>query len=432
MPLQRSVTRLALLTVAPGLVTTLILLYASDAPPALRWTILWTLSFFTLLGVIAIHRRIAHPLRSLATLIEAVRHGDFSLRGRCDDAQDALGEVMQELNALSHVLLEQRLSALEAGVLVDKVMSEVDIAVFAFDSERKLQRVNRAAAEVFQQSARELVGRSALDLGLEPMLEGESGRILPHTFPAVSGRWEIRTRRFRESGRTHELLVISDLSRALREEERRTWKHLVRAMGHEINSSLTPIKTSASTLRTLLDRDPLPEDWTADAKVGLTIIHDRADSLGRFMSAYARLARLPPPTRRRVRFASIVLRVATLYAPHVTLEPADDFELEVDPDQLEQVFINLIKNAIEAMAGAGGVRVRWSVASNRVVAEIEDEGPGLTRIESLWVPFFTTKPGGSGIGLVLSREIVENHGGSLSLENRQGESGCLARICLPL
>jgi signal transduction histidine kinase len=250
-------------------------------------------------------------------------------------------------------------------------------------------------------------------------------------FPGGGGRWEIRRRSFREGGKPHELLVISELSRALREEERQAWQRIVRVIGHELNSSLAPIKSMAGTVRKLLARQPLPTDWRDDAQAGLSIIHDRAESLERFMGAYARLARLPPPTRRDAELGALVRRVASLHETRIWVEPSQNLRLSIDPDQIEQVFINLMRNAVEATGETGGVRVRWRAEGAAVVIEVEDDGPGLARTDNLWVPFFTTKPHGTGIGLVLSREIVENHGGNIALENRVGAKGCVARVRLP-
>jgi nitrogen fixation/metabolism regulation signal transduction histidine kinase len=421
----------ALVAAAPAWLAAGLLLWQWDTSPGLRWTLFTFIAVFALAGMLALRQRVVHPLQSLANMLEALREGDYSMRGRNVDPEDALGEVIVEVNSLSRTLYDQRLEALEAGVLLEKVISEIDIAVFAFDAERRLRLVNRAGAALLGGHGQEFAGRRAESLGLAVMLGGQSSRIISHVFPGGGGRWEIRRRSFREGGRPHELLVISELSRALREEERQAWRRLVRVIGHELNSSLAPIKSIAGTLRKLLDREPLPPDWRDDAHAGLAIIHDRADALGRFMGAYARLARLPPPQRKGVEFAPLVRRAASLHGGCVTIEGGPDLRLELDADQIEQVLINLIKNAVEA-AGEGGVRIRWRATRRRLVAEIEDDGPGLAQTENLWVPFFTTKPGGTGIGLVLSREIVENHGGSISLENRTAAKGCIARISLPL
>src|SRR5690606_28630156 len=230
----------------------------------------------------------------------------------------------------------------------------------------------------------ELEGYGADALGLAALLDRPSGEIVPHVFPGASGRWEIRHRKFREGGRPHELLVISDVSRALREEERQAWRRIVRVIGHELNSSLAPIKSMAGTLRQLLDRDPPPSDWRDDMRSGLAIIHDRADALGRFMGAYARLARLPAPARRPVDFGPLVRRAASLHGDRVAVESTVDVRLELDPDQIEQALINLIKNAVEAAGDSGGVRVRWRTDGSSLVTEIEDDGPGLARTDNLW------------------------------------------------
>jgi nitrogen fixation/metabolism regulation signal transduction histidine kinase len=340
---------------------------------------------------------------------------------------------MVEVNSLGRTLLDQRLEALEAGALLQKVIADVDIAVFGFDAGFRLRLVNRAGEALLGATADELRGRRAAELGLDRMLAEPSGHIVTQVFPGGSGRWEVRRRSFREGGRPNELLVISDLSRALREEERQAWLRLVRVIGHELNSSLAPIKSMAGTLRKLIGREPPPSDWRDDANSGLTIIHDRAESLERFMGAYARLARLPAPTRRDTDFTALVGRVASLQPPgrvHVAGGPRT--QLAVDPDQIEQVLINLIRNAVEAAGERGTVGVAWHVEEDRLIVEVVDDGPGLARTDNLWVPFFTTKPGGTGIGLVLSREIVENHGGAISLENRLDVRGCIARVSLPL
>ncbi len=268
---------------------------------------------------------------------------------------------------------------------------------------------------------------------LDELLDEASGRIVSRVFPGGSGRWEIRRRSFREGGRPHELLVISELSRALREEERQAWQRLVRVIGHELNNSLAPIKSMASTVRSLLDRDELPDDWRTDVDAGLTVIGDRAESLGRFMGAYARLARLPAPQRKPAELAALVRRAVSLEASErVKIEGGPAMTLQVDADQLEQVLINLLKNAIEAVGEVGGVRIRWFAEPGWVELEVEDDGPGLARTDNLWVPFFTTKPGGTGIGLVFCRDVVENHGGTIALVNRSDGRGAVARVRLPL
>jgi two-component system, NtrC family, nitrogen regulation sensor histidine kinase NtrY len=341
--------------------------------------------------------------------------------------------VMIEVNMLSRTLHDQRLQAVEAGVLLQKVIAEIDMAVFAFDAEGRLRLVNRAGTQLMATDAARLLGRSAVELGLGSILDEPSGRIVSRVFPGGSGRWEVRRRSFREGGRPHELVVISELSRALRDEERQAWQRLVRVIGHELNNSLAPIKSMASTLTTLLSHERLPDDWRDDTMSALRVISDRADALGRFMGAYATLARLPPPRKRAVAVPSLVQRAVSLQAAAgIVDEGGPDVVMSADADQLEQVLINLLKNALEAAGADGRVAVRWRLAGDWLEVEVEDDGPGLADTENLWVPFFTTKPGGTGIGLVLCREIIEAHGGRITLENRDDAQGCLARLRLPL
>jgi PAS domain S-box-containing protein len=431
----RSHTRiyfLVLLAAGPAWLTASLFIFGWDAEPAARLSVFVLITIVLLLGAGAVVRRFVRPLQSLANMLEGLREGDYSMRGRNTDPEDAFGEVMIEANALSSTLYDQRLEALEAGVLLQKVIADVDIALFAFDGDGRLRLVNRAGAELFGESRDQLRKRSARELGLADMLVEQSGRIVSHEFPTGTSRWEIRRRSIREAGRPLDLLVITDVSRALREEERQAWRRLVRVMGHELNSSLTPIKSMASTVQKLVAREPLPDDWRADADAGLTIIHDRADALGRFVAAYARLARLPPPSKSETDLSSLISRAVSLFGDRVNTIAGPNLRLDIDADQIEQVMINLLKNAVEAVDGNGAVEVRWEGVDDHVRIEILDEGPGLAQTDNLWVPFFTTKRGGTGLGLVLSREIVENHGGEIFLSNRRDRSGCIARVELPI
>jgi len=428
---QNHILLLALLAAFPA--WALALAWVLETQSVMRWLLLAGVSIVTVAIAIGIRQRLVSPLRSLANLLEALREGDYSIRGRHADPNDAFGEVMVEVNKLSSTLHEQRLQALEADLLLNKIVSEIDLAVFAFDADRNLRLVNQAGRRLLGLGANDWQGRNAEEFGFDTLLAQRSGKIMTQIFPGTPGRWEVRHRKFRESGVAHELLVISELSHALREEERRAWQRLMRVIGHELNNSLTPIQSIAGTLRDLINTDPRPGDWQEDTTRGLYVIRDRAESLGRFMSSYARLARLPAPKPRAVNFSGLVKRAVSLDGSNqITVEGGPATHIQLDPDQIEQVLINLLKNAVEAAGELGEVQVRWSRQGDWLRAEIIDNGPGLARTDNLWVPFFTTKPGGTGIGLVLSREIVENHGGSIALENRKNTSGCVATVFLPV
>lgn len=392
-----------------------------------------------LMGALAsrLRRRVAYPLNTLSNLLEAMREGDFSLRGSRTQRGDALGDLVHEVNELAETLRQQRLQVTETLNLLGKVMSEIDIAVLTFDQARRLRLVNAAGARLLAASASSLLGQSADAIGLGDCLDHDADQLRQRQFPGGSGRYEIRHQHFRKDGVNHDLLVISDLSRRLREEEQQAWQRLIRVLGHELNNSLAAIRSMAETVESLLTREQPPPDWREDSSAGLRLIRDRADALRRFLLGYAALARLPRPQRREVALEELIAGVARLETRvSVRVRPGPALSIMVDPDQIEQALINLLHNAAEASLQTVGapslVEIDWQRQRDRLRIRISDQGPGPPVSENLFVPFFTTKPGGSGIGLVLARQIAEAHGGSIALCARADRPGCEARLFLPL
>lgn len=431
---QNRAFMLALLAGLPASVVALVLLWRGGYSPKVFWTLSALILCSWLGSALALREQVTRPLQTISNLLAALREGDYSIRARGAKQHDALGEVILEVNTLGETLRTQRLGALEATTLLRTVMAEIDVAIFAFDEDERLRLVNRAGERLLQEPGERLNGMSASELKLADFLHGETRRIVEVEFPAGRGRWEVRRSLFRERGLPHQLLVVENLSRALREEERLAWQRLVRVLGHELNNSLTPIKSIAGSLENLLGREPKPPDWQDDVQHGLSVIAKRSESLSRFMSAYARLARLPAPVFKTVDVAALIRRVAGLETRlSVALEDGPELSIEADEDQLEQLLINLLRNAVDAaLETGGGVFLTWRQASGALEILIKDEGPGLSNTSNLFVPFFTTKPNGSGIGLVLSRQIAEAHGGTLTLQERQHAHGCEARLTLPL
>lgn len=426
---------LALLVAAPGLIGFAAALVLVDASQSLWLGVFIPLVLLCLGLAFYLRRRVVFPLYTLSNLLEALREGDFSLRGTRARRGDAVGEVVWEVNALSETLREQRLRVEETLALLTKVMSAVDIAIFAFDGQRRLRLINPAGERLLAMANADAKGRTAEELDLADVLDIEQATTVKRAFPSGAGAFDVRRTSFREGGVRNDLLAITDLSRALREEERQAWQRLIRVLGHELNNSLAPIKSMAATLADLVVREPPPEDWREDARGGLTVIADRADALARFMAGYTTLAKLPPPRKQTVDLIDLVTRVRALERRvPVDLGALAPTRIELDKDQIEQALINLVKNAAEAsMTTGGSVLLRVLRNTGQAVIEVEDEGPGLYGTENLFVPFFTTKPGGSGIGLVLARQIVEAHGGQLALRNRRdGKTGCVASITLPV
>jgi PAS domain S-box-containing protein len=399
-----------------------------------RWTFTVVVMGAWLAAAAVARERVIRPIQTLSNLLSGLREGDYSVRGAGANEDDALGIAITEINALGNTLQAQRLGALEATALLRTVIAEIDAAIFAFDSEGRLRLVNREGERLLGQPIERLLGRGADTLGLDVYLRDDAPRTLELSRDGRMTRWEVRRREFRQDGLPHHLLVLTDVSHVLREEERLAWQRIVRVLSHEINNSLAPIKSIARSLQRVLKREPRAPDWEQEMSHGLDVIEGRSGSLSRFLQAYARLAQLPKPVRRPVDVEAWVRRVVDLEERMpVALCPGPATTVLADRDQLDQLLINLVRNAVDAASDTGGgVRVSWTSDETSVVVSVEDEGPGLSNTANLFVPFFTTKPEGTGIGLALSRQIAEGHGGTLALENREDSTGARARLRLPL
>jgi PAS domain S-box-containing protein len=429
---ERAVLRLALGVGLPGVAVAMVLLWRGDYSGKVDWTVGLFVVGSWLITAFVLRERVIRPLQTLSNMLAALREGDYSIRARGADRDDALGLAFLEANLLGETLRAQRLGAMEATALLRTVMGEIDVAVFAFDEADRVRLVNRAGERILGQPAERLLGRTAEQVGLADGLQGPSPRTVDVTFPGGSGRWEVRRGSFRQDGRPHTLLVLADVSKTLREEELQAWQRLVRVLSHEINNSLAPVKSITGSLSALLERRPRPADADDDLRRGLSVIGGRSEALQRFMSAYARLAKLPAPNRIALDVGTWVRRIAALETRlPVGVAGGPHTVVSADSDQLDQLLINLVRNAVDAsLETSGGVLIRWARQNGTLSLMIEDEGPGLASAANLFVPFFTTKPQGSGIGLVLCRQIAEAHGGSLSLENRLDRRGCVATLRL--
>jgi two-component system nitrogen regulation sensor histidine kinase NtrY len=439
----------SLLVALPGIVVSGILIWRQPWSAGSKVALSLVEMFVWWVLALALHEQTVRPLQTLANVIAALREEDYSFRARGAIQEDALGELSLEVNALADLLADQRIRAIEATALLRRVVEEIDAPLFAFDPDRVLRLVNPAGEKLLQQASVRLLGRTADEIGLADCLSPASEAVVALPDNSSSARWLARKSKFREKGVPHTLVVLLDVSRALREEERSAWQRLIRVLGHELNNSLASIKSIAGSLSSRLAETQLSPGQRRDFERGLAIIEDRTASLNRFLQAYRQIAQMPPPVIRRVALLPIMERVVFLETRVVVaLSSGPDVWLMVDCDQIEQMLINLVRNAVEAAlepvrAGLSGnsvnneqgrepkVMMSWAVEDQSVEITIDDNGLGLLNPSNAFVPFYTTKPSGSGIGLALSRQIVEAHGGSIELSNLNGKRGCRVRVRLP-
>ena len=432
---SKRINRYAVLMLIPPVLTTLILLYFGNFELKV-----WITVIVFIAVVIAIFYRwmlssIYRPLQSASNLISALREGDFSMQARPSSTSDALGELYEEIDLLANDLRQHHQKSVDSEILLRGIMDYIDVAVLAFDGYGTITLINRAGCDLLATTADEAVGKTAAHFDIERLIHTRELMPFRHSFPTQSGRWSVRRTEFRENGVPHMLVMIQDLSRSLREEERQAWKRLIRVMGHELNNSLAPIKSISGTLDSLIERQEMEPSLKEDLEDGLSVIHKRADALSRFVDDYSKIAKLPPPHKQRFRLRDTVNHIVGLQdfkGQGIEVEECCDIEIFADEAQIQQLLINLTKNAIEANQPTGGkTYIRCKAEQNDVVIEIIDEGYGLSTTDNLFIPFYSTKPGGSGIGLTLSQQIAENHEGSLELSNRTDTQGCVATVIIP-
>ncbi len=417
----------------PGLIFGAILIQREKIGTAPAILIAVSLLIYLSLMAAALIESLVRPLQTLSNVVASLREGDYSFRARGAGSPDALGELAAEVNALADLLQRQRVRSLEATALLARILEVMHAPLFAFDRESVLQLVNTAGTQLLGRPYARCFGHSAAELGLEDLLK--SGDQTIHSFGVKSTRWLLRKAQFRQEGVPHTLLLLADVSVPLQEEEQAAWKRLIRVLGHELSNSLAPIKSIAGSLLSRVDAMQDEPDNLRDFRRGLGVIENRADALHRFVQSYRVLAQLPPPHLRAVPLAQLLEQVVLLEQRlAVQLQPGPAVNLCADPDQLEQMFINLLTNAVDATLANNmqTVLVTWQVGEGSVWVAIEDRGQGIANSENLFVPFYTTKPKGSGVGLALAQQIARGHGGEIRLVNREEGECAVATVRLPL
>src|SRR5579872_2094801 len=446
---ENRISLYSFLVALPGLLVSGILVWTQPWTIGSRLALIGAELFVWWLLALALQEQTTRPLQTLANVIGSLREEDYSFRARNAVAEDALGELSLEVNGLADMLSTEKVKTIEATALLQRVVDEIDAPLFAFDPTSALRLVNPAGEHLLRKNQKQLTGRNASEIGLQECLTADNETVVELNVGDSRVRWLLRRSAFRQHGVPHRLVVLSDVSRALREEERKAWQRLIRVLGHELSNSLAPIKSIAGSLTSRVLSTTIEPEVRADLQRGLEIIETRSASLQRFLEAYRRLAQMPAPVLKEVPLAPLVSRVAGLETRlKVCVQPGPDLSFQADPDQLEQMLINLVRNATDAVleldvaglknsrqngsrGSLSGVTVRWETDAQHVTLAVEDEGPGLLKPAYVFTPFYTTKPSGSGVGLVLCRQIAEAHDGTIEISNRTSGRGCIAKVILP-
>jgi len=423
--------RFSLAAALPSYIFSMIVLWQFDYSNYAKFLLasLLTLSVFGFSW--AIKQQLGFQFQTLSNLVEAIRNGDFTLRGNQRETEGPLADLTQQIFLLSETLSDERITTEEAYRLLNKAIAQIDVAIFAFDAEEKVKLANPAAGRLMGKDYKELVGKTATQMELGDCLALEHPELVERAFPGGKGRWKIRLDNYRDSGMQRKLLFITDLKAVLREEELKAWKNLIRVISHEVNNSLYPISSISQSLRKLVDQNPLSKDWKDDVGEGLTVIGERASNLTDFIKRYTKVAHLPEPNKQLFSIRSFIASIGIMQENpsyiHINPQNEENLELFADKAMFEQLLINLLKNAIEA---GPPVTLSWGEKNRSQWFSIIDSGPGISEQANLFVPFYSTKPEGSGIGLVLCQQIIDKHLGSLDISNHP-EGGCQVMITLP-
>jgi len=430
---------LALIMCIPCLLVTTISLYIANVSIYLIAFINIVLSLLAVFVVVSSRQHSEQQIRTLSNILEAMIDGDYSLRGRLQHNQ-AFQELLGSVNSLAETLSRHKVEAKESKLLLEKIMQQMDAMVIAVDEQGFIVMANDSAKKLLigkQHSAAKLQEIPLIEIELGEVISKANSGIIEFNHQSLGGEHFLFKETFLSNGKQHQLYLITSAERLLIEKERKAWQSLFRVLSHEINNSLTPIASISQAMKQKL-QDENKALNRASLCEGVNIINERAEALSAFITSYSQLSHLTLPNKTEFDLNSLVIKLAKLftdcqlqYLDH--LVTADQLIVSADKSQLEQVLINIFKNAREAMAQhTKVVEITYQADEKHLHLIIRDQGVGIANTDNLFVPFYTTKPQGSGIGLSLCRQIMFNHGGIIKLMNRTDTQGAEVVLSLPL
>jgi len=427
----------------PCLSITTFSLYLANISAYLIAFIFIILSILCTYFIVASKQQAEHQFRTLSNIVEAMIQGDYSLKGRLQ-SNKAFEELLALVNSLSDTLSRHTIEARESRLLLERIMEQMDAMVLAVDEKGCLVMANASAKKLFLTSiitnnqSNDFLGLKLAELSLGAAIVNAPAGIITFNDNALKGEHFLFKESFLSEGKVHQLYLITSADRLLMEKERKAWQSLLRVLSHELNNSLTPIIAISQAMQRKLKTNPNEGEFNVSSlSEGVNIINERAGSLSTFIASYSKLSHLPKPTKQMVSLKALLNNITNLF-PDCTftvtsnIASFEQFMIEVDGSQIEQVLINLFKNSIEAMEllSVKSIDIVCNSDKKWLSLSVIDKGAGITNNDNLFVPFYSTKVHGSGIGLTLCRQILFNHNGLITLQNN--EVGAEAILTLPL
>jgi len=432
---------LALIICVPCLLVSAISLIVAGVSGYLVAFVIIVLSLLIIFVVMISKQRAEQQIRTLSNIIESMIDGDYSLRGRLQHNQ-AFQELLILVNDLAETLSQHKIEAKESRLLLEKIMQQMDAMVLAVNEQGFIVMANDSAQKLLigkDHDSKNLQEIRLIELMLGKTISQASAGIIEFDHKQLSGEHFLFKECFLSEGKQHHLYLITSAERLLIEKERKAWQSILRVLSHEMNNSLTPISSISQAMKQKLQNEnkPLNRSSLSD---GVNIIQERADSLSSFIASYGQLSHLPQPNKSQFELNNLLIQLGKLFDdcqlqwPTQSTVRTNPIIITADKSQLEQVIINILKNAREAMAQCPKKVIEVSYLQDKKYLHlvISDQGMGIANKENLFVPFYSTKPQGSGIGLTLCRQILFNHGGLIKLTNRKDTTGAQAIISLPL
>jgi two-component system nitrogen regulation sensor histidine kinase NtrY len=373
------------------------------------------------------YHKIVAPFYSLTNLVESIRLEDYSLRTKDQYHTGIVHSLHKEVKTLADDLQQRKQVYDQHTLLIYHLIEQLDAPIAIFNQKHQLSHANSAFTKYIGQPWQFKRLSNSASLGLSINKNSRWSFV----DEKESSRWQLKQSQFIQDEKTYHLVVLTNIEKVLRENQQNSWQQIIRVLSHEIRNSLTPIKSLAQTLVEL----PTQQD---SAKKALQVIVERSTSLQEFVNRYGDIAQRFTVEKRQIQSRPFTDMLVALFPDQLINSEINSDTIYADPTLLKQVMINLLKNAVEAYVDGEKrcISLVVSLLTNskgeqELIIEVIDSGQGIANVDNLFVPFYTTKGNGHGIGLSLCQNIIEQHDGRLTLTNNKTE-GASAKIFLPM